>query len=713
MNIIHPFGGKQATFEAEFAGKKLTIETGNLAFLATGAVTVRYGDTVVFASAVVAPEPKPDQDFFPLLIDYEERMYAAGKISGSRFIKREGRPSEKAILTCRLIDRPIRPLFPKGYRNDVQVVVMPLSVDMEHEPDIIGIIAASSALMLTGAPFEGPVAGIRIAQIDGKLVPFPTNSEQESSTLNLTVAGTKDAIMMVEAGAQEVSEDTMLEALQLSIDSWRPVIELQEQMVKEMGVQPQKYDLFKADEELTAKIEQFLDGKLGQYVRHTDGLKRQDSINELREAVLTEFGPLPAEMEDDKERFPAGQVKEAFTKAIDNEIRRAILEDGERPDQRKTTEIRPISGAAGVLPRTHGSAIFTRGTTQALTLTTLAPTSFAQLIDTMEEDTSKRYMHHYNFPPYSTGEARPLRGTGRREIGHGALAERALEPMIPAMEDFPYAIRVVSEILSSNGSTSMASVCGSTLSLMDAGVPLKRPISGIAMGLVIDHANPGKYIILSDIQGAEDFAGDMDFKVAGSSEGITALQMDIKVKGITVDIMRDALAQAKEGRAHILGEMMKILPEVRSEMSPFAPRITKITINPEKIKEVIGKGGETIHRITEETDTQIDIEDSGLVMIYSEDAEKAARAKEWIESITADPEVGKIYDGTVVKLMEFGAFVEFMPGREGLVHISQIADHRVEKVSDELNEGDKIKVKLLEKDDKGRFNLSKKAAQSK
>ncbi|MCC7543634.1 polyribonucleotide nucleotidyltransferase [bacterium] len=712
MNIIHPFGGKQATYETEFAGKKLTIETGNLAFLATGAVTVRYGDTVVFASAVVAPEPKPDQDFFPLLIDYEERMYAAGKISGSRFIKREGRPSEKAILTARLIDRPIRPLFPKGYRNDVQIVVMPLSVDMEHEPDIIGIIAASSALMLTGAPFEGPVAGIRIGQIDGKLVPFPTNSEQDNGTLNLTVAGTKDAIMMVEAAAQEVSEETMLEALQLSIDSWKPVIELQEQMVQEMGVQPQKYDLFKADEELTEKIEQFLDGKLGQYVRHTDGLKRQDSINELREMVLAEFGPLPAEMEDDKERFPAGRVKEAFTKAIDNEIRRGILEDGERPDQRKTTEIRPISGATGVLPRTHGSAIFTRGTTQALTLTTLAPTSFAQLIDTMEEDTSKRYMHHYNFPPYSTGEARPLRGTGRREIGHGALAERALEPMIPSIEDFPYASRVVSEILSSNGSTSMASVCGSTLSLMDAGVPLKRPISGIAMGLVIDHANPGKYIILSDIQGAEDFAGDMDFKVAGSSEGITALQMDIKVKGITVEIMRAALAQAKEGRAHIMGEMMKILSEVRPELSLYAPRITKLTINPDKIKEVIGKGGETIRKITEETETQIDIEDSGLVMIYSEDAEKAQKAKEWIEAITAEPEVGKIYDGTVVKLMEFGAFVEFMPGREGLVHISQIADHRVEKVSDELREGDKIKVKLVEKDDKGRFNLSKKAAQS-
>ncbi|MEI7819191.1 MAG: polyribonucleotide nucleotidyltransferase [bacterium] len=712
MDIIHPFGGKQITLETEFAGRKLTIETGKLAFLADGAVTVTYGDTVVFASAVVAAEPKPDQDFFPLLIDYEERMYAAGKISGSRYVKREGRPSDKAILTARLIDRPIRPLFPKGYRNDVQIVVMPLSVDLEHDPDIIGMIAASTALMLTGAPFEGPVAGIRIGLIDNKLVAYPTNAELTESDLNLTVAGTKDAIMMVEAAAKEVSEDIMLEALQLAIDSWQPVIELQEKLVKQMEVQAQTYDLFKADEDLTSKIETFLDGKLGQYVRHTDGIKRQDSINELRSSVLNEFGPLPAEMDEDHERFSHGSVNAAFMKAIDNEIRRAIVVDGERPDQRKTDEIRPISGVAGLLPRTHGSAVFTRGTTQALSLTTIAPMSFAQMIDTMEEDSIKRYMHHYNFPPYSTGEARPLRSTGRREIGHGALAERALEPMIPSVEDFPYAIRVVSEILSCNGSTSMASVCGSTLSLMDAGVPIKRPVAGIAMGLIMNPEDPAKNIILSDIQGAEDFAGDMDFKVAGSNEGITALQMDIKVKGITIEIMRQALKQAHDGRTHIMGKMMEILAEPRADLSPFAPRITKVIISPDKIKDVIGKGGETIRRITEETGTQIDIEDSGLVMIYSEDGERAAKAKEWIESLTADAEVGKTYNATVIKIMDFGAFVEFMPGREGLVHVSQIADHRVENVSDELSEGDTVKVKLLEKDDKGRYNLSIKAVQS-
>ncbi|MFO0955556.1 MAG: polyribonucleotide nucleotidyltransferase [Candidatus Saccharibacteria bacterium] len=712
MSIIHPFGGKQATFETEFAGRKLTIETGKVAFLADGAVTVRYGDTVVFASAVVAKEPKPDQDFFPLLIDYEERMYAAGKISGSRYMKREGRPSDKAVLTSRLIDRPIRPLFPKGYRNDIQVVVMPLSIDMQHEPDIIGMIAASSALMLTGAPFAGPLAGMRVGRVDGQLVAYPTLEEQENSDLNLTVAGTQDAIMMVEAGALEVPEATMIEALQFALDSWQPVIELQKKMVKELAVKPQDYELFKADDELAGKIEKFLDGKLGAEVRHADGLKREDVLGELRTQVLEEFGPLPAEMEDDKERYPHGVVKTAFTKVIDTEIRRGILHEGERPDGRKTTEIRPISGEASVLPRTHGSAIFTRGTTQALSLATLAPISYAQQIDTMEEDATKRYMHHYNFPPYSTGEARPLRSTGRREIGHGALAERALEPMIPEVEDFPYAIRVVSEILSSNGSTSMASVCGSTLSLMDAGVPLKRPVSGIAMGLMIDHEDPQKYVILSDIQGAEDFAGDMDFKVAGTTEGITALQMDIKVTGITVDIMRDALQQAAEGRAHILSKMLEILPASRPELSEHAPRITKVMINPDKIKEVIGKGGETIQKITGETDTQIDIEDSGLIMIYSDDAKNAERAKNWIESITAEPEIGKVYDGRVVKIMDFGAFVEFMPGREGLVHVSQIADHRVENVSDELSEGDSIRVKLLEKDDRGRYNLSKKAAQA-
>lgn len=709
--IIHPFGGKTQTFETEFAGKKLTIETGKLAFLADGAVTVRYGDTVVLATAVVAREPKPDQDFFPLLIDYEERMYAAGKISGSRFIKREGRPSEKAILTARLIDRPIRPLFPKGYRNDVQVVVTTLSVDGEHEPDVLGMIAASSALMLTGAPFQGPVAGMRVGEKDGELVAYPTVSEQEGSKLNLTIAGTADAIMMVEAGAQEISEETMVDAFELALKTWQPVIELQQEMAKALNVKPQEFDLFRADEDLAEKISDFLEGKLGADVRHSDGLKREDVLAELRKLVIDEFGPLPAEMEDDKERFPLGVVKTAFTSVIDAEIRRAILEDAERPDKRKTTEVRPISGDTSVLPRAHGSAIFTRGTTQALSVATLAPISYAQLIDTMEEDTTKRYMHHYNFPPYSTGEARPLRSTGRREIGHGALAERALEPMLPAVEEFPYAMRVVSEILSSNGSTSMASVCGSTLSLMDAGVPLTRPVAGIAMGLMIDKSKSDSYVILSDIQGAEDFAGDMDFKVAGTSEGITALQMDIKVTGITLEIMRAALAQAREGREHIMGKMLEILPEVRPELSEFAPRITKVVINPDKIKEVIGKGGETIQKITGETGAQIDIEDDGLIMIYSDDVKAAERAKNWIESIVAEPEVGKIYDAKVVKIMDFGAFVEFMPGREGLVHVSQLADHRVEDVSDEISEGDSIRVKLVEKDDRGRYNLSKKAAQ--
>ncbi len=709
--IIHPFGGKTQTFETEFAGKKLTIETGKLAFLADGAVTVRYGDTVVLATAVVAREPKPDQDFFPLLIDYEERMYAAGKISGSRFIKREGRPSEKAILTARLIDRPIRPLFPKGYRNDVQVVVTTLSVDGEHEPDVLGMIAASSALMLTGAPFQGPVAGMRVGEKDGELIAYPTVSEQTDSKLNLTIAGTADAIMMVEAGAQEISEEVMVDAFELALKTWQPVIELQQEMVRALDVKPQEFELFRADEDLAEKISSFLEGKLGSDVRHSDGLKREDVLAELRKLVIDEFGPLPAEMEDNKERFPFGVVKTAFMSVVDAEIRRAILEDGERPDKRKTTEVRPISGDTSVLPRTHGSAIFTRGTTQALSVATLAPISYAQLIDTMEEDTTKRYMHHYNFPPYSTGEARPLRSTGRREIGHGALAERALEPMLPEIEEFPYAIRVVSEILSSNGSTSMASVCGSTLSLMDAGVPLKRPVAGIAMGLMIDKSQPDSYVILSDIQGAEDFAGDMDFKVAGTSEGITALQMDIKVTGITLEIMRAALAQAREGRAHIMGKMLEILPEARPELSEFAPRITKVVINPDKIKEVIGKGGETIQKITGETGAQIDIEDDGLIMIYSDDVKAAERAKNWIESIVAEPEVGKIYDAKVVKIMDFGAFVEFMPGREGLVHVSQLADHRVEDVSDEISEGDSIRVKLVEKDDRGRYNLSKKAAQ--
>lgn len=713
MNIIHPFGGKQIKLNTEFAGKNLEIETGQLAFRADGSVTVRYGDTVVLATAVVAPEPKPETDFFPLLIDYEERMYASGKISGSRFMKREGRPSDQAILTSRLIDRPIRPLFPKGFRNDVQVMVTVLSADLTHEPDIISIIAASTALMLTGVPFDGPVAAARIGQIDGKLVVNPTVQEQEKSDLNLTVAGTKDAIMMVEAAAIEVAEEVIAKGLDLAIKSWQPVIELQLELVKKMGVKPMEYEEFSKNEEVYEKIAKFLEADLGDSIRHENKQTRHEAITELENKVMQEFGTLPEEVQDDdKERYSHSDIAVAFEKLIDTEVRKAILNDGIRPDNRKTTEVRPISSAVGILPRTHGSGLFTRGTTQGLSITTLGSVSDAQLIDTMEEDTTKRYFHHYNFPPYSTGEARPVRSTGRREVGHGYLAEKAFLPVLPPVEEFPYTIRVVSEMLSSAGSTSMAAVCGSTLTLMDAGVPIKEPVSGVAMGLMIDHENPKKYVILTDIQDAEDFAGDMDFKVAGTKKGITALQMDIKVKGISSEIMSKALEQAKDGRMHIMNEILKTIDKPRAEVSQYAPRITKLSINPEKIREVIGKGGETIQKITAETGVEIDIEDSGLVLIYSDDESKANAAKEWIESITAEAEIGKTYNGRVIKVMDFGAFVEIMPGQEGLVHISQFSDTHVENIHDVVKEGDEFKVKLTEIDDKGRLNLSKKQAEN-
>ena len=703
MEIIHPFGGKTTRFETEFAGEKLILETGNMAFRADGAVTVRYGDTMVLATATVEPKPKPDTDFFPLLIDYEERWYASGKISGSRYMKREGRPSDQAVLTSRLIDRPIRPLFPKGYRNDVQVVVTVLSADLEHEPDIISIIAASTALMLAGTPFEGPVAAARIGQIDGKLVVNPTVSDQVESTLNLTVAGTKEAIMMVESAAQEVSEDTIVEGFELAIKSWQPVIEIQNKMVEELGIEKKEFELFTPSEEVEAKLVEYLKDRLGERVRHEDKSKRHEAISELHDEVMTEFGLLPDDVEDDgKERFGHPDLELAFEKVINKEIRRAILEDGVRPDNRTTTEIRPLSMQVGIIPRTHGSGLFTRGATQSLTLTTLAPAGAALSVESMEEDTEKFYIHHYNFPPYSTGEARPMRSTGRREIGHGYLAERAITPVLPVKEDFPYTIRVVSELLSSAGSTSMAATCGSTLSLMDAGVPIIRPVSGIAMGLMVNHNNPGEYVILTDIQDAEDFAGDMDFKVTGTSEGVTALQMDIKLKGLGLDILKAALEQGRDGRAEILKAMLKVIDKPRAELSPFAPRITNLMINPDKIRDVIGKGGETIQKITAETGVDIDIEDSGLVMISSSDADAAETAKQWI---------GKIYDNCkVVKVMDFGAFVEILPGREGMVHVSQIREERVEDINKELKEGDEVKVKLMEIDDRGRLNLSIKAA---
>lgn len=700
-DIIHPFGGSTKRFETEFCGRPLIIETGKMAFLADGAVTVQYGDTMVLGTAVMANQPRPGIDFFPLLIDYEERMYASGKISGSRFIKREGRASEAGTLTARLIDRPIRPLFPKGFRNDVQGVATVLSADLVHSPDLIGMIAISAALTISGAPFEGPIAGVRVARINGELITYPTRDQLEESDLDLVVAGTKDAIMMVEAGAEEVDEATMVEAIELAHRAMQPVIELQEQIKRELAPEAKPFELHLHNHEAEVVMADYLQDRLGEAVRHENQYLRHDAIKNLRHEVVSRFG-------GDDGQFSSDDLETAFGKVIDKEIRRAILEEKARPDGRNPEEIRPISSQVGLIPRTHGSALFTRGTTQVLNLTTLASTSYAQLIDTMEQDTQKRYMHHYNFPGYSTGEVRPMRTPGRREIGHGALAERALLPVIPSVEDFPYTIRTVSEAIASNGSTSMASVCGSTLSLMDAGVPISKPVSGIAMGLVMGESD---YVILSDIQGAEDFAGDMDFKVAGTRDGITALQMDIKVKGITPEIMKKALAQAHGGREFILNKMLETLSAPRPELAPHAPRIHKMIINTDDIKLVIGKGGEMINRIIDETGVEIDIEDNGLVMIASADGEAAKKAIEWIERLTVRPEIGKVYTGKVVKVMDFGAFVEFMPGKDGLVHISQMADHRVDKVTDIVKEGDTVKVKLLEIDDKGRLNLSMKAAQ--
>lgn len=696
--IINPFGGKQLKLTTKFCGRELTIQTGHLAFLADGAVTVRYGDTVVLGTAVVSNSVREGIDFFPLMIDYEEKMYASGKISGSRFIKREGRASEQATLSARLIDRPIRPLFPKGFRNEVQGIATVVAADLVHSPDILGMTAISAALMISGGPFGGPVAGVRIGLVDGELKPFPTVEELANSQLDLVVAGTKDAIMMVEAGANEVSEEKMIEAIEVAHQSIQPVIELQEQLVAELQPEAKKYELALVDDNIKERMAAFLQAKLGPAVRHEDHYRRHRAVANLKEEALAHF--------EDSD-FAKNDISEAFESAIKAEVRRAILEEDARPDNRKRDEIRPLSSVVGALPQVHGSSVFTRGTTQVLNITTLAPPSYAQQIDTMENDLQKHFMHHYNFPPYSVGETRPMRSPGRREVGHGALAERALEPMIPSVEDFPYTIRTVSEVVSSNGSTSMASVCASTLSLMDAGVPLKKPVAGIAMGLM---TGDDEYAILSDIAGAEDFAGDMDFKVAGTADGITALQMDIKVKGITSKVMTEALAQAKTGRQHIMDHLLETLPNPRQELSANAPRITKMKINPEKIREVIGKGGETINKIIADTGAEIDIKDDGLIFISSVKAEGAEAAIKTIKAITAEPEVGKIYEGTVVKIMDFGAFVEIMPGRDGLVHISELANERVNAVEDVVKDGDKIRVKLVGVDDRGRLKLSKKAA---
>ena len=700
---INPFGKKIVSVSGDFCGRTLSLETGRLAFQAGASVTARYGDTVVQGIVSIGP-PVPGLDYFPLSVDYEERFYAAGKISGSRFIKREGRPSEEAVLSGRLIDRPIRPLFPKGYHNEVQAIAMVLSLDPELKPDTIAMIAVSAAMGLAGAPFAGPVAGVRVGLLDGKLKAYPTTAELQGSKLDLTVAGTGKAIMMVEAGANEVDESTMVEAIELAHKSYQSVISLQEELVKKAGATEQPYELVLPDDAVVEAVRKFLGSKL----KDTRGNQeeRHLKLTALKQEVAEHF---KEKLGDQADLHP---YKEAFEILVKKEVRRAILEEETRPDNRKPGDIRALSSEVGVLPRAHGSSIFNRGSTQALNVTTLAPLSYAQMIDTMAENGEKRFFHHYNMPGYASGEIKRLGSPGRREIGHSALAQRALEAVIPGEEEFPYTIRTVTEIMSSNGSTSMAATCSGCLSMMDAGVPIKAPVSGIAMGLVTDtDGGSGKYVILSDIAGAEDFAGDMDFKVAGTEKGITALQMDIKVQGITPAIMREALAQAKDGRAEILSHMLSVLPKPRAELSPYAPRVESIQINPMKIREVIGKGGETIQKITAETETDIDIKDDGTVFIASPDKKSIDAAIDWIRTLTAEPEVGRIYENCrVVSVLEFGAFVEILPGQEGLVHVSEMKEERVGKPSDVVSEGDRVTVKLVAIDDRGRLQLSMKQA---
>lgn len=703
MATINPFGKDIIKVETEFCGKTLSLEVGRVGFRTSASVLVRYGETVVLGTAMVGEKPLAGFDYFPLSIDYEEKMYAAGKISGSRFIKREGRPSEDAILIGRLIDRPIRPLWPKGYRHEAQGVATVLSMDPTFRPDMIAMIAMSTAFMLTGAPFDGPIAGVRIGLVDGKLQAFADPKVYDEGDLDLVVAGTADAIMMVEAGASEVSEELIAEGLEFGQKAIKSAVKLQEELIKKVGVAKQEFELTLPDADIQQRVDTWLEGRLGAGVR-APYPERNDLVKDLRNKMHDHF------TEELGEDFAAAknEYNDAFQMSIHKDVRKGIVEEGLRPDGRKFDEIRQLSSEVGILPRTHGSSLFTRGMTQAMNIVTLAPTSYSQMIDTMERDTEKRFMHHYNAPGYTVGEIKRLGSPGRREIGHSALAERALLPVIPSVDVFPYAIRSVTEIMSQNGSTSMAATCSSCLALMDAGVPLIRPVSGIAMGLMLDGDKP---LILSDIADAEDFAGDMDFKVTGTDKGITALQMDMKVHGLPVKTLAEALQKGKVGRAKILDHMKTILSEGRKEMSPYAPRVESIKINPEKIREIIGKGGETIQKITGETGAEIDIQDDGTVMIASPDGASITKAIDWIMSIVAEPEVGKIYrDAPVMSVMDFGAFVQVMPGKDGLVHVSEMSEERVDRPSDVVKEGDFVTVKLVAIDDRGRLQLSMKAA---
>lgn len=723
MEIINPSGKQVFSVETEFCGRKLTLEVNRVGFRSTASVLVTYGQTVVLGSVVVGKKPVV-QDFFPLTIDYEEKFYAAGKISGSKFLKREGKPADEAILVGRLIDRPIRPLFPKGYRQEVQVVTTVLSMDPSFRPDMVAMIAASSALMLSGTPFDGPIAGVRIGRIGGEFKAFLSPEEREQSIMDLVVACKDGKVMMVEAGANEVPEAMIIEAMHWAVKAVQPVLDLQRELAEKVQPEQQAYELVLPDEAIQEKVEDWYKMHAGDQVRG-NVLERQSVIERLKDEMHAEFAPELGEGETEEEKLAdyeermKGEYDQAFDLAVHHEVRRGIIEDGVRPDGRKLDEVRSLSSQVGILPRTHGSSLFTRGLTQAMNIVTLAPLSFAQMVDTMEvNDGKRRYMHHYNAPSYTVGEPGRIGAPGRREVGHGYLAERALLPMLPSEEDFPYAIRSVTEIMSQNGSTSMAATCSSCMALMDAGVPLKRPVSGVAMGLMLDVPageeitadDIDKAYVLTDLMDAEDFAGDMDFKVTGTIEGITALQMDMKVHGLPVDILEKAIEQSHAGRMFILEHMLSVIPASRPEISEYAPRIEKLMVEQDKIGAIIGKGGETINKITSETGAMVDIADDGLVTIAGEN-EAIAKALAWIKSLVEEPEVGKVYEGTVATIKDFGAFVTILPGVDGMLHISQISDKRVENVSDVLKVGQKVKVKLTAIDDRGRLSLTMKGVE--
>ncbi|TSC93634.1 MAG: polyribonucleotide nucleotidyltransferase [Candidatus Berkelbacteria bacterium Licking1014_85] len=695
-----------------YADAELILKTGELANLANGAVVGSWGETVVLATVSVSPEARDDIDFLPLQVEYEERLYAAGKISGSRFIKREGRPSEKAVLTARQIDRPIRPLFPKNFRNDIQVIITVLSFDGVHDTTTVSTIAASAALLQSGVPFEGPIACAKVGKIDGKLVANPNENEMSKSAFEVVVSGTADKIMMLEFAGNEISESETFEAIKLGHNELKKALDFQTQLKKNNYA----FAVTQQLEALDADIQKFLGDKLKNIAQETDESKKEALLNEFEAAVFNEF----------EGAYKQADLKNAFSKFMAKSIRRAILEDGKRPDGRSIDEIRPIDIKVGILPRTHGSGLFTRGQTQSLSIVTLGAPEDEQTIETMEEEGTKRYMHHYNFPPFSTGEVRPVRGAGRREIGHGALAEKALFPVLPSKEDFPYTIRVVSEILSSNGSSSMAATCGSTIALMDAGVKITKPVAGIAIGLVtpddFDENPSDKFVILTDIAGIEDAGGDMDFKVAGTADGITAIQMDTKLKGLTNEIIEQALEAAKKARFQILDKITAVIPAPAKELSPYAPRIEKVIINPKKIGELIGPGGKTIRKIVEDCGGKevisIDIEDTGLVMITSNDPKMSQRAIDTIEGMTQEVEMGKIYEVTIEEIIkdrntgkEIGAIASILPGKSGMIHISEIANERIADVSSRLKKGAKVKVKVVSVDEeRGRIGLSIKKA---